>query len=448
MTSTFRTLQLHRSGAHFGADRRLGELFRKVDRQDRMRNVSVLVVVVLVSTTCSGGHSSSHARVPPSSTLSTTAPTLSSDTTTTALAQGIRAAGLEITDLSWISATQGWAVGVASTCGSGGSCAAVLLGTVDGGRQWALVETTNTPADCTFGCAPSSRGASDVVPTVTNIRFVTDRIGFAFGQTFTTTTDGGHRWVAQTGRKVAALEVAGREVIRVSYSHTGCPGPCDWGIDTAAIGSTAWRPVRFPEPTHNDAVQLVRSGLNDVYVAFFGNPASGAGTQTADLVVSHDGGRTWTRRSDPCSKDRRGENDSYAIAAAPGGVVVSVCNPRGQNGGGFVVISDDGSRTYGSALVLPDRVSADDVAITSPGDVFVTSANASGPVGPRLYASHDSGHHWSVAITEAPQPNQNFPTSRGLLKFLDPTHGYWLGNNQTLWTTTDGGTHWTPYTIH
>src|SRR5205807_10297630 len=110
--------------------------------------------------------------------------------------------------------------------------------------------------------------------------------------------------------------------------------------------------------------------------------------------------------------------------------------------GGFVVISHDGSRTYGPALVLPDRLFFDDVAITSPEHVFVTSPSASGPVGPRLYASHDGGQHWSVATAEAPQPNQYFQSSRGFLKFLDPTHGYWLGYNQTLWTTADGGTHW------
>src|SRR5256885_392552 len=83
--------------------------------------------------------------------------------------------------------------------------------------------------------------------------------------------------------------------------------------------------------SHNVSVKLAGGGRNAFYVPFFGTPASGGGPQTADLVVSHDGGQTWTRRSDPCANDPRAENGSSAIAAAAGGVVASVCNPRQEN---------------------------------------------------------------------------------------------------------------------
>jgi photosystem II stability/assembly factor-like uncharacterized protein len=357
-------------------------------------------------------------------------------------------AGLTIADLTWVNPTHGWALGIARKCGSR-VCPETLLATTDGGSHWTSVQTMHAPTNCVFGCAPLT---SSPTPQEANIRFVTDEIGFAFGesdQPFMMTTDSGHTWIRQPGRKVVALEVAGTNMIRVSYSHTGCPGPCDWGIDIATVGSTVWHPLRIPRPTGNISVQLVRSGPKDIYVAFFGNPASGCCTQTADLLVSHDGGQTWTRRNDPCSIDPNTENDSYAITAARDGVVASLCKPRSGNGnGGFIVISHDGASTFGPAQPLPSGIFADSIAITSPTTVFVSGSGGNGhPSGPRLYASHDSGTHWSVAVTEPSQTDQQVVTPANVLHLFNAPDGYWLGYNQTLWTTTDSGQHWTPHTI-
>ena len=224
---------------------------------------------------------------------------------------------------------------------------------------------------------------------------------------------------------------------------TGCPGPCKWGIQTAAIGSTKWRTVSFPAARiSGGGVQLVRDGPRDVYAAFFGHTAGGAMDQRTDLLVSHDAGRTWIKRSDPCSPDVQNEKDIMAIAAAPGGVVASLCYPRFASGGGYIKISRDGARTFGPAKLVPDRFGAHTIAIASGRDVFLTAPfDVGATAGPRLFASHDAGGSWSTVITDAPQGPHIAVADGQLVGFPGPTVGYWL-SGPTLWTTSDLGRHW------
>jgi hypothetical protein len=69
------------------------------------------------------------------------------------------------------------------------------------------------------------------------LRFASAEVGYAFDPDLVMTTDGGKTWEGQPGRHVAALEPAGGDVMRVGYTHTGCPGPCDVMIERADPGS-------------------------------------------------------------------------------------------------------------------------------------------------------------------------------------------------------------------
>ncbi len=345
-----------------------------------------------------------------------------------------------VTDLSWTGPTRGWAVGTSSLCADPESafaaqkvvCVEQLFSTADRGRRWTAVGSTDG---------------------VVGIRFANRTVGYSFGARnstddsgsgFAMTTNGGRNWTRQPGRPVAALEVVGRRVVRVTYSHTGCPGPCDWRISTSSVGSTRWHPARFPQPRFNDSVQLVHGGTTDVYAAFFGHTAGGAPDQTTDLVVSHDAGRTWTARGDPCAGDPKRETDTVSVAAAPGGIVASLCYPRGATTGGYVRISQDGSRTYGRAGLIPDRFLTTSIAIASSRDVLLSNPFDLAGGGPRLFASHDGGRSWKTVITEAPAgATRATPGDWELLGFSGPSSGYWIGGGQTLWTTADRGRTWT-----
>ena len=281
---------------------------------------------------------------------------------------------------------------------------------------------------------------------VGHLGFASANVGYAFGPGLFVTTDGGHTWAAQSSRPVAALEALGGEVVRITYSHTGCPGPCDWSIEWARAGSTEWHPVSIPAVDNHNSVQLVRQD-RDVYAAFFGNLASGAGNQQADLLVSPDGGRTWARRSDPCGFSGRTANDAIAIAAAPGGVVGALCTPRGSSeSGNFTVISLNRARTFGRPRAVPGIDAPSAVALAGPSDVVVANGDisGSGPFTYVLYTSHDGGQHWTRAVSETPTVDRRL-TDGMFLGFQTATVGRWIGDPSTIWTTTDAGDHWIPH---
>ena len=120
----------------------------------------------------------------------------------------------------------GWALVGQGTCGQT-TCADVLT-TTDGGSVWHQIGSiAATLSDC-VGCG---------TPGVSHIRFANDLDGYAFGPDLFVTTDGGVTWSQENGPYVAALEPAGGTVMRVAYTETGCPGPCDLTIQTAPAGS-------------------------------------------------------------------------------------------------------------------------------------------------------------------------------------------------------------------
>jgi photosystem II stability/assembly factor-like uncharacterized protein len=271
-------------------------------------------------------------------------------------------------------------------------------------------------------------------------------VGYVFDPGLFMTTDGGHTWAAQASRPVAALEAMGGDVVRITYSHTGCPGPCDWNIERAPVGSPEWRVVSIPAVNNHNSVQLIRQE-RDAYAAFFGNTASGAGTQQAELLVSPDGGSTWGSRPDPCGFSGKSPNDAIAIAGAPGGVVGALCTPRGTSEpGNFTIISVDRARTFGRPRALPPIDAPSAVALTGPSGVVVANGeiSGSGPFTYVLYTSHDGGQHWTRAVSET-QPVDRRLTDGMFLGFQTATVGRWIGDPSTNWTTTDAGDHWIPH---
>ena len=135
-------------------------------------------------------------------------------------------------------------------------------------------------------------------------------------------------------------------------------------MEEAPLGSTSWR-VLFSIPMQFvGRVQLVRQGLNDVYVAVFKNPPGGAQNEQTTVYVSHNAGVTWSTRADPCGYSGSSENDAEAITAAPQSVVAVLCYPRQGGGPVFVAVSSDGGKGFGHNAPLPDDVGFGLIAAT------------------------------------------------------------------------------------
>jgi hypothetical protein len=348
--------------------------------------------------------------------------------------------GIAIADLSWVSPKRGWALGSRTPCHSG--CTEVLM-TKDGGTSWSVVGhiSASVPSvnPCIANCA-----AVISAPSVSEIMFANQRDGYAFGPGFFVTTDGGRRWQRPRSPDVAAMGVADGIALRLIFEHSGCPGPCDPTIEEVADNSGAWKPVGAPIPAITDRMQVVSQG-HDMYVAFYANPAGGAQDQQTTILVSHDGGATWSSTPDPCGFVGTLEIDTTAIAAGTDGMVAVLCVPR-QPGArpDSVKVSSDGGQTFGPASALP-LGAYNQLALTSSRDLLVGIAPVAG-IGGRgtvdyvLSCSDDAGTSWrTCARVQQSSPYQASP--EGFLAFVSPLVARWVGYPYQLWGTNDGR-HW------
>jgi hypothetical protein len=327
-----------------------------------------------------------------------------------------RPVGLRV---SWVSATHGWLL-TSVRCGSS-RCAKVDR-TSDAGRSWTAKHTPHI----NVGDQPAS------------LDFTTGGVGYLTAKHVYVTTDGGTHWRESHGSPTAALAIAGRRTYRVTYHHSGCPGPCAPRIEKATTGSVAWHRV---DAIHGDQeiahVELAARGAT-VIATLNANPAGGAGTETSTLIETQDAGRHWNKLADPCDHGRSTEADTATVAVGGGGMAAALCVTR-RHGHTFVAVSD----TEGRSFVTPGRsapLRSGGVAAWIGHDVAIGSAGGDGQTtydvdvtatGGRTWHRHvqQKGHAYRGVITEA-----SLSAAAGSAAYLgDPLH---------VDVTTDGGTAW------
>ena len=365
----------------------------------------------------------------PPSLLRTSAPSpspLSSSATTVGPSPAIAIGapnlfGVKILDLSFANG-KGWALASANCSnGSGGKCTA-LLHTTDG-TTWVTKSTTpfrvpGVKGGCTDRC-------------VDQIRFATESTGYVYGpNAFLMTTDGGDHWKPQRGGAIA-LETLDNNVIRVTSRHPGCPSWCDVQVETSGIGSTSWKSSSLGTAPVNAAegVQLTRSGKN-AYLLLPAHVTGGAEAVNSAFYRSADDGGNWTASSDPCQPASQSVAAIATTAGGDGGVS-ALCavrtGPTAKFSARFLAVSADAGAHF---TARPDLPQTADLLTGDPA----TGLIAAGIDG--LQRSSDGGRTWHTVADVTGQVTW--------VGFETTTEARAVTNNQTIWTTEDGGKTWSP----
>lgn len=344
-------------------------------------------------------------------------------------------AGFVAHDLTFVSTTEGWALGTAP-CATA-PCTS-LVRTVDGGRTW-------------VGIRPPVVGLSGVdscvsVACVDHVRFATPLVGYLFGLSVTyLTTDGGTTWTRLSGGTFT-LEIANGTALRAtSPGGTACLPGCPVTVLRSTVGSTVWTPVlnlSSGQVGTDTGVQLARTG-HAAYLAVYGHTSGGAQAAHTGLWVSLDDGLTWTARGEPCPQAGTAvEIDATALTTADDGSVTVLCTVR-SGGNSAVAVSVDGGRTFHAGKAL-DRIEIAVGSASSSVPLLVGSVNGQ----EALVRSTDGGANWLVVAQAGTAPTGG-TQQPGFLGFESATTGRWVAAAypHTVWTTTDAGATWTPYTF-
>jgi hypothetical protein len=342
--------------------------------------------------------------------------------------------GFKAASVTWVSPQQGWVLG-AARCGTK-TCTDVIA-TTDGGSSWHLAGVVPAPIP-----QIGQPGTG-----VTEIRFATAAVGWAFGPGLYRTATGGRTWAAEP------VPGGGKQILSLATTPTGTyavVSPCAFGTGLCSRQPLSlWRTATLTGPSWTQVgVSLPANDVADVaayHATVYVVDAQRDVTGLADKFYASTDGIHFAARPVPCDRQpdialaqavptsathvallcvgdlgspqpgdatkyayrsgNTGLTDTYAgampvlgvraqLAASPTGNLAAIS----ANGGSFIYINDSLKTTWTTAVFFGDggRYWNDILYVTgSKGWVIYSPVSYFHGLG-KIYVTTDSGHHWNL----------------------------------------------------
>jgi hypothetical protein len=346
--------------------------------------------------------------------------------------------------ITFVSSRLGAAIGQgqpAGQCTGQATCTSVA-GTSDYGKTW-------------FGVSAPPAGFPDGAAGVSQLRFLNQNQGFAFGPALWVTRDGGASWSQvglPSGVRVTDLETVDGQVLAVwaRCQGEGIDFAADCGqftLETAAAGdagqASAWRPV--PGATALQSGTSASSAVLTLSAGATAEPASGTVYLLAPDGRLLAGGLTGQRLTasgrvpdgcQPGPPQPGTGSPSDAELTYQSGSLYLLCSGGARP---VLYVSADGGRRWPRQPAVPAHGTATSLAAGAGGLVIIATTEG-------LVESADNGQTWRLAVGPGSGPGSGF----SYVGMTDQSRGVALPadtSRHEVWITRDGGQSWQPSVV-
>jgi photosystem II stability/assembly factor-like uncharacterized protein len=345
------------------------------------------------------------------------------------------------TSITFVSSRLGATIGQGQRAGqcTGQSTCTSVAGTDDYGKTW-------------FGVSAPAAGFPDGASGVSQLRFLNENQGFAFGPALWVTENGGASWSPvglPSGVRVTDLETVDGRVLAVWAQCQGdgfdYAADCSrFTLETAAAGdagqSSGWQPV--PGATALRSGASASSAVLTLAAGATAEPSSGTVYLLAPDGRLLSGGLTGQRLTAagrvpkgclPGPPQPGTGTPSEGLLTYQSGSLYLLCS-----GGARAVLyeSTNGGQSWARQPEVPEHGTASSLAAGANGLVVIATTEG-------LVESADNGQTWRLALGPGRGPGSGF----AYVGMTDQSRGVALPADTTLhqvWITRDGGQSWQP----